>query len=135
MKKVLLYILTIFAITMSSTCVCDPTRDIIHCQVIDFDTKKTIAGAIVGIAKYTNDSGYFRTMAHGNKGYIGVTKDGYKPFSLKIDLKLNNKEFKTYTLCKENSKNELTDDLYNEENSSSFRVINGDSLIIELKKK
>jgi hypothetical protein len=112
----------------------DPDRQKIYGRVIDFDTKLPIKGAMHG-AELTNDSGYFENTFYNNIADINITKDGYKPFHLKVELKFDGGDYKSFTLYNKDTKDSWTDMTHDLENSSSFRVIDGDSLIIELKRK
>ena len=134
MTRLLQYFSIIFMTTFLISCVMDPVREKIKVRVIDFDTKIPIKGAMYG-SEWTNDSGYFDMTIYRHKGYLDITKDGYKPFHLKIERKFDDGEYKSFTLYNKDTKDSWTDMTFDKVNSSSFRVINGDSLIIELKKK
>jgi hypothetical protein len=134
MRKIVMFFLIIPLMILFTSCPMDPNPTEIKGRVIDFDTKKPLKIELYG-SQVTNDSGYFRQIIRGSNGFIEFTKDGYKPFALKIELKRNNNEYKSFTLVNRKSKKKLMDDSYENENSTDFSVFNGgDSLIVELKK-
>jgi hypothetical protein len=106
--------------------------------VIDYDTKLPLEGAFVrdsesGDFIITDKSGRFCITGIMPVQKIEITKKEYNPFSLEIKINYkNNKEmFKSYKLIDERNWIE-NENKYNEFNSNSFSIINGDSLIIEL---
>jgi hypothetical protein len=118
--------------------------------VLDTATNDPIPGALVKLDKletFTDSTGYFlieRITGFCPKWELSVSKNGYKPFQLKIDLKrdhtiykvLNQKEFEKFLHVRylnEDSSNYIVGEWINL-NSDSFTVVNSDSIIIRLKK-
>jgi len=112
----------------------DPVREKLKGRVIDYDTKLPIKGAMYG-SEFTNDSGNFDLTIYRHEGTIDITKNGYKPFNLKIEHIYNNGDFKSFTLYDKSNNDNWTTKTYKNSHSLDFKVINGDSIIIELKKE
>ena len=105
-------------------------------QVIDFDTKMPIAGAVVSIPSelkktFTNQNGTFNLLTNSLGNIIlSVTKEGYRPFSQTINTSFLNSPFKIelqktspYQVVISDSLIHLGDNSfsYNSANASEFR--------------
>jgi len=108
-------------------------------KVIDYDTKLPIDFAFIkdsesGSYNFTNKSGQFDLKCHEPKQNIEVTKEGYKPFSIKILMKLddNKRNIKFLNSDEQVTTNSESNLIIANSNSSCF--MKGDSLVIELVK-
>jgi len=118
--------------------------------VLDADTNDPIPNALVKLdylEAVTDSTGYFlieRMTGFCPKWELSVSKNGYKPFQLKIDFKrdhtiykvLNPREFEEFhhvRYLNEDSSSYIVGE-WNNLNSTSFTLINPDSIIIKLKR-
>jgi len=118
--------------------------------VLDSDTNDPIPNALVKfdyLKAETDSTGYFlieRMTGLCPKWKLSVSKNGYKPFQLEINFKgdntiykvLNPREFEEFTHVRylnEDSSSYIIGE-WIDLNSTSFTIINPDSIIIKLKK-
>ena len=108
--------------------------------IIDAETKIPIDSVLVKDAKsdysvITDSTGRFLLKYFKSPQIIEIRIQGYKPFYLETQDEYDEKhvKFKSYKLRDERIYNEKTHE-EKEINSNIFKVINGDSVVIELKR-
>ena len=139
MKKLTTLSILFLIVICFDACVLDHINKYTSGRLIDHQTKLPLEGVIIkdsksGYSATTDSSGRFNLIGIKPTQIIEIKKAGYKPFNLEITLKYEgeHEKFKVFKLTNERfwDKNG-----YKELNSNNYRIINGDSLIIELQKE
>ena len=138
MKQVFRLIFAVVVIVTLSKCnFGDYERESTKGLVIDHLTGLPIERALVkdskyGISELTNQEGKFDIPGIAIKHMIEVTINGYKPFYLEISRDYKEGKYMKTFKVQDVRVNDLGENECKEINSHIFRLINCDSLIIEL---